>query len=459
MVDAPPPPILAHPDSGSAGPFVHQTDRMHRTPTPPESPAVPSRFPRLLRPVVIAACALAVLAASCSSSESGESTAVTDETTTTLPASVPPAPGGPDDPAFAQPGPFAVGVTSLSLPDRQVEVWYPATAVPAGTPVATYSQLDALPDNLAALAPGLLPAGTSPDILTVTMADTFRDVPASTDGPFPLVLFSHGFGSFRLDASALLRGIASWGFVVAAPDHIERGRAALVTGQVTRAPERDVEVLLDTIDLVGSAGGVLAGLTDTERVGAVGHSAGGRAVLTALSEPQVDVAVGWAAAGRADIPAPEKPSMNIAALVDVLVPVEEVRATYAGMAPPKRLVVIDGAGHNSFTDVCLAVRSGSDLIGLAQSIGFDLPEGLAAGAVDGCQPEAIDTQVGWAITQSFTVAELRAGLGLDESGAGLGPGVVEAWDVPVEYTEDLVVTATTGAPESTGAPQTTGAGG
>jgi len=402
----------------------------------------PTRSGPRVRTITAAVVAVGLLVASCSSGESAEpTTTAAAETTTTLPASVPPAPGGPDDPAFAESGPFAVGVTSLSLPDRKVEVWYPAAPVPDGTPVATYSQLDALPENLASLAPSLLPAGTSPDILTVTMTDTYRDVPSSTDGPFPLVLFSHGFGSFRLDASALVRGMASWGFVVAAPDHVERGRTALVTGQVVRDPDRDVQVLLDTIDLVGSAGGVLSGLTDTDRVGAVGHSAGGRAVLTALSEPEIDVAVGWAAAGRADVPAPEKPSMNIAALVDVLVPVEEVRAIYAGMAPPKRLVVIDGAGHNSFTDICLAVRSGSDLIGIAQSIGFDLPESLAAGAVDGCGPEAIDTMLGWQITQSFTVAQLRSGLGLDDSGAGLGPGVVNTWPVPIEYVEDLEVSA------------------
>lgn len=393
--------------------------------------------------VVVAAC---LIGAACGgTSESSDPTS----TTTTLPASVPPAPGGPDDPAFAAPGPFPVGVTTLELPDRKVEVWYPAADGITGVPVATYSQLDALPPDLAALAPGLLPQGVPPEVLTVTMTDTFRDVAPSTSGPFPLVLFSHGFGSFRLDASALARGMASWGFVVAAPDHLERNRAALITGQVVREPSRDVQVLLDTITLVGGAGGVLAGLTDTELVGAVGHSAGGRAALSALSEPQVDVAVGWAAAGRDDVPAPPKPSMNIAARVDVLVPIEEVEQTYAGLAAPKRLVVIDGAGHNSFTDLCLAVRSGTDLIGIAQSIGFQLPESLAAGAVDGCQPEAIDTLTGWEITQSFTVAQLREGLGLDDSGAGLGAGVVSAWDIPIEYVEDL------GGP----AADTSGAGG
>ncbi len=386
-------------------------------------------------------CTLALLGTACASGDSGGSadsgSAGPASSTTTLPPSVPPAPGGPDDAAFADPGPFEVGVTTLQLPDRKVEVWYPAVDDVVGAPVATYSQLDALPPGLAAAAPGLLPAGASPDILTVTMTDTYRDVPASTSGPFPLVLFSHGFGSFRLDASALARGIASWGFVVAAPDHLERNRTALITGQVVRDPNKDVQVLLDTITLVGAAGGVLAGLADTELVGAVGHSAGGRAALSALSEPQVDVAVGWAAAGRADVPAPPKPSMNIAARVDVLVPVEEIQATYDGLAPPKRLVIVDGAGHNSFTDLCLAVRSGSDLVGIARSIGFPVPEALAAGAVDGCLPEAIDTEVGWDITQSFTVAQLRSGLGLDDSGAGLGPGVADAWPVPIEYVQDL----------------------
>ncbi len=414
----------------------------------------------------MAAAALAVCllgAAACSSDSSDSSDA--EESTTTTAAPAPPSPavptveGGPDDAAFRGPGPFEVGVTTLQLPDRAVEVWYPAlTGSTAGLTAATYSQLDALPPSLAAAAPALLPADIPVSVLTVTMTDTFRDVPASADGPFPLVLFSHGFGSFRLDASALVRGIASWGFVVAAPAHIERDRNALLTNpefqqevdeddeaaveeagaRFKAITEQDVEVLVATIDLVGSAGGVLTGLADTDKVGAVGHSAGGRAVLSALSEPEVDVAIGWAAAGRADIPAPDKPSMNIAAREDVLVPLEEVRATYRELEPPKRLVVIDGAGHNSFTDICLAVKEGNDLIGLAKRVGLAIPDRLLEGGSDGCGPEALATGLGWEITQNFTVAELRNALGLDTSGVGLGKGVAE--DFPpaeIEYRQDL----------------------
>jgi predicted dienelactone hydrolase len=379
--------------------------------------------------------ALALVAAACS--DDGDDAAEDTTTTTTGVAGAPQVDGGPDDAAFRGPGPFEVGVTTLQLPDRPVEVWYPAVEGSTdGLTADSYSQLEALPPGLAAAAPALLPADVPPSVLDVAMTDTYRDVPGSEDGPFPLVLFSHGFGSFRLDASALARGMSSWGFVVAAPAHIERDRAALLTNAVVRAPEKDVEVLVATIPLVGTAGGPLAGLTDTELVGVVGHSAGGRAALSALSEPEIDVAVGWAAAGRADVPAPDKPSMNIAARVDVLIPIEEVEQTYAGLNPPKRLVVIDGAGHNSFTDVCLPVKNGTDLIGLAQRIGIAIPDNLAAGGRDGCEPGSIDTELGWEITQHFTVAELRDAFGLDD-GTGLGEGVTDEFDATIEYRQDL----------------------
>lgn len=378
--------------------------------------------------------ALALVAGACSDSDAGGGDAAGDsgggDTTTTIDLA--------DTAAYRGPGPYEVGLTSLSLPDREVAVFYPASdGATDGVEDVTYSQLDALPPALAEAAPALLPEGTDPEILTVTIDGVGAEVTASPDGPFPLVLFSHGFGSFRLDASALLAGIASWGFVVAAPQHIERDRAALVSNAVVRDPATDVQVLVDTIALVGDAGGPLEGLADTEQVGAVGHSAGGRAVLTALSSPEIDVAVGWAAAGRGDVPVADKPSMNIAATVDVLVPLTEVEATYDELAPPKRLVVIDGAGHNSFTDICVSVKEGNDLIGLAQSIGFPIPENLAAGATDGCEEGSIDTALGWEVTQHFTVAQLRNALGIDPEPVGLGAGVIDEFDVPIDYRMEL----------------------
>lgn len=415
---------------------------MDTTPQPSVEPRLIGG--RVIRLVALAAVAVLV-AASCSDDASDEGAGAgsgdTEETTTTNPA-VPAADGGADDPAFAEDGPFEVGVTTLELDDTLVEVWYPAAdGASDGAEEASYDQLDALPAELAAAAPAFLETiDVAPEDLVTAMPDTYRDVASSADGPFPLVLFSHGFGSYRLDASAIMQGIASWGFVVAAPDHLNRGRAAVVTGSSEGDTEADVQTLLDTIQLVGDAQGPLDGLADTDTVGAVGHSAGGRAVLTALSEPEISVAVGWAAAGRGDGPPPEKPSMNIAARVDVLVPLEEVEETYDGLAAPKRLVVIDGAGHNSFTDLCLAVASGTDLFGIAERLDLGIPDNLVEGGKDGCTPEALDTELTWEITQNYTVGALRSGLGLDPADGPVALGDAVADEFPgaeIEYRTDL----------------------
>ena len=66
--------------------------------------------------------------------------------------------------------------------------------------------------------------------------------PGSPGGPFPIVLFSHGFGASRLYYSHLLTGIASWGFVVVSADYLERGLLAQAThASVVDTPTQDLE--------------------------------------------------------------------------------------------------------------------------------------------------------------------------------------------------------------------------
>ncbi|MSX32540.1 MAG: hypothetical protein F2782_03465, partial [Actinobacteria bacterium] len=112
------------------------------------------------------------------------------------------------EPVYSKPGPYAVGVTTLSLPDRKIEVYYPAkTGSTKGKKRATYLQTDAIPADILAGLPAV-PAGTD---LSVTIP-AYRNVPVAAS-KFPIVLFSHGAGGWRGVYGYPLSGLASWGFV------------------------------------------------------------------------------------------------------------------------------------------------------------------------------------------------------------------------------------------------------
>ena len=108
--------------------------------------------------------------------------------------------------SFTEPGPFAVGVTTLSLPgDRApVEVWYPASpASVTGKPKVTYDVQDLLPVALKKLFPAGFQGG-------VYQTDAYRGI-AVADGRFPLVAFIHGYSGFRNQSTFLTTHLASSG--------------------------------------------------------------------------------------------------------------------------------------------------------------------------------------------------------------------------------------------------------
>ena len=131
-------------------------------------------------------------------------------------------------PTLARPGPHAVGVTTLDLGsagqlgERQATVFYPADASKvAGHAPFSYKITDPLPQALLAIVPA--------KYISTTTVGAHVDAPGAAGGPYPIVLFSHGFGASRLFYANLLTGIASWGFVVVSADYLERGLLAQVT--------------------------------------------------------------------------------------------------------------------------------------------------------------------------------------------------------------------------------------
>ena len=333
---------------------------------------------------------------------------------------------------FSKPGPFPVGTMTIDLGDRIAYVFYPAdpARLGEGQKVTSYSSGDAFPPALRAAIPKELVQNVS--------IDATRNAPVSTAGPFPVVLHSHGFGGYPEFASLHLIQLASWGFVAAAPDHIERDLAANSLGKVVQG-EQDVADLRTTLERLTkeNESGALKGALKLSDVATEGHSAGGGAAGKFAYDPAVKTFIGQApvppvrmagasAAGAsassmaalyAATPPPAKPSMIITGEVDAVVPLAGVTQEFDWLAPPKRLAVLAKAGHNAFTDICAPIRAQG---GLMQYSGkLPAPDNLLRLGEDGCTSANLDTETGYAITNQLTIAQLRYVFGIDATDVSL----------------------------------------
>lgn len=324
--------------------------------------------------------------------------------------------------AFAQRGPYPVGVTTLNIGDRDIEVWYPLVpGSEAGAEKASYASFTVLPEVLQNLLP--------PDLNIIVPMDAYRDLPVSDAGPFPILTFSHGAGGFRLAYSAFLSGIASHGFVVASLDHLEWGLLAQVNllppGTMNRAPG---EVALAAVSRLAAASAdpnsPLSGGVDATRVITTGHSAGGRAAFALPDRPEIRAMIGFAT-GNSSSGVTGKPILLLVGTEDGGAATQE--RAYDDLSAVRRFVSIDRAGHNSFTDQCAIIHGGNNFLERLVEAGFPIPPVLLAQAIDGCRPENLAPAGFWPIAQHFTVAHARAALGLDDPPVGLGSGVAEAF--------------------------------
>jgi predicted dienelactone hydrolase len=265
------------------------------------------------------------------------------------------------------------------------------------------------------------------------------------DGSFPVVLYSHGFGSYPEYSAGHLAHLASWGFVAAAPDHTSRDLAAAATGTVQQG-DADVEDLRQTLDLLraeAADGGRFAGALDLDHVAAEGHSAGGSAVAQlAARDAEVDTFIGLAPASPLDLsssgaidqsaldaayastPPPDKPSMLVAAERDGVIPLASIETEYGWLAPPKRFAVLANAGHNAFTDLCAPIRAQGGLSQLTSV--FPAGASLFRLGEDGCLDGYLDPQTGERVVDHLVVAQLRWVFGTDTGEASLAPDHVDA---------------------------------
>jgi predicted dienelactone hydrolase len=323
---------------------------------------------------------------------------------------------------YAQPGPFAVGVTTLQLADRPITVWYPAVAgSESGATKATYDVREYLP-----IAEQAKVAGITAGVVTM---DAYAGLPAAP-GPFPVALFSHGFGGYRHQSTFLTTAMASWGFVVAAPEHLSRDLSAVLEGRLTGG-QADVDDLKQTLLVLAAenvrADSPLAGHVDMTKVGAVGHSAGGGAVFQLAGDPSTNVStvVGLAPALAGDQPVDTlgKPSLTISGTADAIIPADRLSAAWQHVTGPKRWATLEGVTHLGFMDNCAQ----GNLLALAQQATVFVPDLLVRLYADGCDPTHVPAQQAWPAIRHATIAELRSGLGIDPQPVGLDAALAAAY--------------------------------
>jgi dienelactone hydrolase len=342
--------------------------------------------------------------------------------------------------SFTERGPFVSGVRTLTLTSNgaDVEVWYPAPNSSATGPHATYSVTEWLPPSLRSLFPANYMGATY-------TTNAYRDVPVAT-GRFPLVVFSHGYGGFRDQSTFLTTWLASWGFVVAAPDLVDNDLTAVLGGTHSTSDANDLAEDESTISLMasndGDVTGFLHGHLDLARIAAIGHSLGGAlSEALAVADPRVKTFIGMAGAtvgsfGQTSTGAasqvPQKPGMLMVGTNDHVVNPAGIVSAFHAMRTPKRLVTLRGFGHLLFSDICAIAPGKGGLLALAEQVHLPIPASLRTLATDGCFAPDTAVMKGWPAVRQTVIAQLRHVFGFDPSLAGLTglttafPGVVQS---------------------------------
>jgi dienelactone hydrolase len=255
-------------------------------------------------------------------------------------------------------GRFSAGYRVLPLDSgRKVAVWYPTEA--AERPATRSGAGGAFASSVA------------------------RDAPPAACPRVPLVLFSHGWGGCALQSIFLTEELARAGYVVAAPDHAD-ATCGIGSGEVDLGRLRVDRSFLDPAswnersqigrlhDLRAAIARVAADpqlgrIADVSRVGAVGHSLGGYAVLgmaggwPAWKTPEVKAVLALSpyllpflahgTLSRLGVPVMYQGAAQDWGLTTSL---EGPQGAYAATAPPKFFVKFAGGSHFDWTNLLCA---------------------------------------------------------------------------------------------------------
>ena len=280
-----------------------------------------------------------------------------------------------------KPGPYPVGVTTQLFVDHSrtdaatngprslmTEIWYPATDDTKDLP--KNHLLDFFVQNQSPEFAMIFQMAFGVDILTADK--TFKNMAVRDarvrDGVYPLLLFSHGNGGFRMQNAFWCEHMASHGYIVMAPDHTGNCAVTFIDGnmvifndnkeartQSSADRPKDLSFLIDTAGRMNKGGDSrFRAKIDLEKIGAAGHSFGGYTCTWLVNqEPRIKAIAPMAGVAPDQPPCPIPLMLLIASEDDTLgaekVPL--IRAYYDAAKGPKYSIEFKNAGHYSFTEM------------------------------------------------------------------------------------------------------------
>jgi dienelactone hydrolase len=208
-------------------------------------------------------------------------------------------------------------------------------------------------------------AGSGPRVLTTSVwypaaAGSPDNVaaPAAPGGPFPLIVFAHGYNVTPAAYAGLLRSWARAGYVVAAPTFPLTNPGAPGgpdEGDVVNQPA-DIRFVIDQLLWADAKPGPLGGLINPQKIGVAGHSDGAItatevAYNTCCRDPRISAAIVMAGAaigvpGGSYFPPGSAPLLAIQGDADHSNNPQNSLGLYLGDGGgPKYLLDLPGASH------------------------------------------------------------------------------------------------------------------